>query len=152
MKPIPHDSFCSLWNEIELEIQKRASYKDKGFVLTGTWKNYLKTQEHFKIYLVNGEWVRTNLSSIFGHGGHGYVHEFIPHDELWIDTHHTDCVCRNVSQDKKMSESYRESTIIHEITEYKKMQTGYTFSQAHDLALEAERQAGILEDPYAEVS
>ena len=151
MKPLPHDVDCVMYSEIECEIQNRAPNKDQTLILTGLWKNYLRTQDLFHIYLVDGEWVRTNLSVIFGHGGHGYVHEFIPHAEIWIDTHHWDgCACLNVPQDKSMSEEYKDSTILHEITEYSQMKMGKTFKQAHEQALEAEHQAGILQDSYME--
>lgn len=148
---IPKDKRSKLWSEIEKDVQTRAPKKDKKFNLAGKWKKFLRQEGGFKVYVVRGEWVRNNLSIIFGHGGHGFVHEFITHNEIWIDTHHIDCNCKNVRKDRKMSDSYRDSTTLHEITEYIEMKKGKKFWLAHNLALEAERKAKILPDPYSEV-
>jgi hypothetical protein len=149
---IPIDDREITWAEIEASVASRAENKDSNFKLTGPWKTFRETNDGFHVYIVDGEWVRNNLSIIFGHGGHGYVHEFIPHDEIWIDPHHIECECENVREDRKMSESYIKSTILHEITEYKEMKKGKIFWEAHNIALEAERQAGFLSDPYTEVN
>ncbi len=149
---IPKDQRNKLWSEIEDDVAKRAPKKDRKFKLEGKWKKFLRSQEGFRVYLVDGEWVRTNLSIIFGHGGHGFVHEFIPHNEIWVDNHHpVTCDCKNVRKDRKMSVPYTNSTILHEITEYNKMKKGMKYWPAHNIALEAERKAGILEDPYSEI-
>ncbi len=148
----PPDDREITWPEIEVNVQARAPQKDSGFVLSGLWKKYKEKNSGFKVFSVDGEWVRTNLSIIFGHGGHGFVHEFIPHNEIWIDTHHDDCECLNVREDRKMSKPYTKSTILHEITEYNSMKEGKIFWEAHNIALEAERESGILEDPYTEAT
>lgn len=125
--------------ELNSKIQNTARLKDSGFILTGEWKKFVREEKGFLVYAVDGEWIRNNLSVIFGQGGHGYVHEFIPLDEIWISTHH-----RNRSS---VSKEYFNSTVIHEIKEYKEMKKGRSFWEAHQIALEEERKAGILEDP-----
>ena len=75
-------------SSLESDIQTVAKNKDKTFVLKGPWKKFVRRQDEFRIYAVNGTWVRRNLSVIFRHAGHGIVHEFIPHDEIWTETHH----------------------------------------------------------------
>jgi hypothetical protein len=141
------DTRPKLWSELEAKIQARALNKDLDFILTGPWKNYLREQEGFKVYLVDGEWIRNNISVIFNHGGHGYVHEFIPLDEIWVGTsHHQECNCD--AKKVAVSKKYMESTIIHEITEYRLMANGMQYWQAHNIALDEERKAGFLADPY----
>ncbi len=150
---IPKDKRESLWGKLERDIQLGAKKKDKRFKLAGPWKKFWKKQSGFAVYRVDGEWVGNNLSIIFGHGGHGLVHEFIPHNEIWISTHHPEgCGCKRVRKDRKMSQAYAESTTLHEIVEYKEMKKGKGFWTAHNMALEAEREAGILKDPYTELS
>jgi len=108
---------------MEAEILRRASLKDKKFRLEGKWKTFLRRQDRLRVYQVDGEWIRSNLSVIFGCGGHGYVHEFIPLGEIWVTT------------DNNM-----EHTIIHEITEYRLMEQGMAYEPAHKRAEAAERE------------
>jgi hypothetical protein len=146
------DARDKLWAELELKIQKGSKNKDKNFNLNGKWKKFLRRQGGFKVFSVDGEWIRNNLSVIFGHGGHGYVHEFIPLDEIWIATHHFgDCGCSNVKKDKKVSQQYFDSTTIHEITEFKLMEKGKKYWEAHQLSLQKEIDAGILKNPHREI-
>ncbi|KKQ41892.1 MAG: hypothetical protein US61_C0037G0003 [Parcubacteria group bacterium GW2011_GWE2_37_8] len=136
------------WAEIELDIQKRGNRKDKKFILSGKWKKFVKMQNGFKLFSVDGKWIRNNLSISFNHGGHGLVHEFIPLDEIWVDEYHHNCDCKNVMNGQKVSGAFFESTTIHEITEFKLMRKGMIYWKAHQLALEKEREIGLLIDPY----
>jgi hypothetical protein len=144
-------SRCS--KEIALAIQGRAKNKDKNFILTGKWKRTVGIRDGFKICAVDGEWIRNNISILYGAGGHGYVHEFIPLNEIWVSTRHfPGCGCGNLkSQDQFVSQQYFESTAIHEITESKEMEKGLPFWKAHEVALQMERDVGILKDPHTEV-
>jgi hypothetical protein len=139
--------------EYEKRKRERATNKDVNFLLSGPWKRYVKDEDHFQIFSVDGEWVRNNLSVIFGAGGHGYVHEFIPLSEIWVSSHHYEgCGCDNLkSVDQRVSQQYFDSTIIHEITEFKAMLGGMTFWEAHEIALAKENEIGILKDPHTEV-
>jgi len=138
------DTRSVAWSEIENDVQNRAELKDKNFKLNGEWKKYVETRQGFKVYIVNGKWVRNNLSIIFGHGGHGYVHEFIPNDEIWISSHHyigCDCNLGN----EKISKNYFISCVIHEITEHELMKNkNISYWKAHQMALEKERQLGLI--------
>jgi len=139
---------------LELEIQKRARNKDSNFVLSKLFPEhfeFVRMQSGFKIFRVDVEWVRNNLDPIFTHGGHGFVHSAIPLDEIWIsDRHPEDCVCKNVGLDRKMSESYSNRAIKHEITEFRRMAVGMIFKEAHEEALKEEIAEGCS-DPYSEV-
>ena len=146
------DTRDKFWAVLEAKIQQRAPKKDKKFILAGEWKKFLRQQEEFKIFEVDGAWIRSNLSVIFNHGGHGYVFEFIPMNEIWIGTHHPkDCECKNLRKNRKMSKQYFESTIVHEIIEFKEMKKGIKFWEAHLTALKKELSLGLLKNPYREI-
>jgi len=53
-------------------------------------------------------------------------------------------------KNQKCSKAYFESTIIHEIEEFKRMKKGMKFYHAHQMALKKEREVGLLKDPTAE--
>jgi hypothetical protein len=147
---IPVDERAELWSQLEKKIQDGAGQKDISFRLEGSWKEFLREQEGFRVYLVDGKWVYNNLSVMFSHGGHGLVHEFIPHDEIWISKSHHNCSCKNVYPEKPASSKYIESTILHEIFEYKEMKKGPSYWIAHNMALDKEREAGLTSDPYSD--
>lgn len=153
----PKDNRNRLWPELEADIQSRENKKDKKFVLKGKWKKFIRKQNGFKIYAVNGLWIRNNLSVMFGHGGHGFVHEFIPLDEIWIATHHFHdnkwncCGCKNIKKNQKLSKNYFDSSVIHEITEFNEMKKGKSFWHAHNIALKKELEIGLLIDPDTEI-
>lgn len=121
-------------HELEVEIKKRAPNKDKKFVLNGYWKKFLRKQDGFSVYVVDGEWVRNNLCVLFGMGGHGYVHEFISMNEIWVAAYHKN----GVGARKK----YFETTINHEIIECQQMAQGKGFRKAHKIAIQRD---GYLE-------
>jgi hypothetical protein len=145
------DTRAPFWKKTELNIQKRALKKDKGFVLSGSWKKYVRTQEGVKIFRVDSEWIRNNLLNWWNHGGHGYVCEFIPANEIWVGhTHPVDCSCKCVRKDRKISERYFESTVYHEFTERALMKKGMIYWKAHQIAVEKERELGLLKNAYDE--
>ena len=143
------------WSDLEGAIQKQARKKAKAFVLAGAWKEFLRTHGTYKVFAVDGSWLRANLCVYFGHGGHGLVHEFIPMDEVWVSTHHYDdgdtdlskCNCKRRTKRQKVSKNYFESTLIHEIEEHEQMKKGKPYWEAHNIALEKEREVGLLKDP-----
>ena len=146
---IPKDTRSPFLAELERDIQSRGRKKDSTFRLAGDWKQFLRMERKFEVYIVDGDWVRNNLSVIFGHGGHGLVHEFIPLHEIWVGKQHfVDCACEKRSVRQRMSKAAIESTIVHEIAEYQAMKKGAEYWTAHEMAHEAERVAGFLHDPY----
>jgi len=133
-------NFCET---LEKDIQKRARNKDNEFVLSGKWKKLVCKQDEFSVYAVDGEFIRNNLSTVFGHGGHAFVHEFIPHNEIWVSTYHYhnknyDCGCE-ISVKGKISLDFFREVMNHEITEYKEMAKGKPFWHAHQKANKAEK-------------
>lgn len=147
------------WPLLESEIQARARKKDKKFILTGKWKKFLRNQQGYKIYSVDGSWVRKNLCVYFGHGGHGFVHEFIPLNEIWVATHHVNegnspisqCRCKLKKRGQKLSKNYSTSTVIHEIAECEAMKKGKTFFESHQIAIKAEEKAGLVPGSYTDL-
>lgn len=141
MKKYRRYNFCET---LEKDIQKRAYDKDSKFKLEGTWKVFVRTCKGLKVYAVVGEWVRSNLSVIFGHGGHGYVHEFIPLNEVWIDiehhrNEHYDCGCKR-HKGGKVTENFFNETIKHEVIEFKEMEQDKPYWKAHQIALKKEKE------------
>lgn len=139
------------WAAIELEIQRNGRHKDWFFRPGGDWKTFYMDRYGFKLFVVDVDWVNVNLSIAFGHGGHGMIHEFIPHDEIWVSDLHpsTGCFCKGVI-DRQLSPRFRESTILHEVEEWRWMMEGMPFDQAHQLALKAEMSSSWLKNPYEE--
>jgi hypothetical protein len=133
-------NFCE---DLEKDIQKRADYKDFRFRPKGKWKVFVRTYKGLKVYAVVGEWVRNNLSILMGHGGHGFVHEFIPMNEIWVDIEHYqnklyDCGCNRKSG--KVSEQYFNEVVRHEYAEWEEMAKGKPFWKAHQIALKKEKE------------
>jgi len=147
------------WMDLEEEIQARVPRKDRKFVLSGKWKKFVREDDGFLIFAVNEVWVQTNLCAMFGHGGHGYVHEFIParpHPEIWIATRHYTslggCGCDNLKRKNQfVSREFFDSTVIHEKTEFLGMEKGMSFYEADQVARQAEVQADLLKDPTTEI-
>jgi len=67
----------SFKNPFHIDVPEKVYYR----IYTTVKDNY----EVVKIYLVNREIVRNLYNSRFAEGGHGYVYEWIPKDEVWID-------------------------------------------------------------------
>lgn len=154
---MPHkkDTRDTLWPVLEKEIQARAPRKDRAFMLSGPWKKFVRRQSGYTIFRVNNAWVRNNLCVYFGHGGHALVHEFIPAGEVWISSHHPmgmtpamHCGCVLKKRGQPASRNYFESTVLHEIAECEHMKKGKSYWSAHQHALEVEKKAGLLADPY----
>ncbi|MBI2450701.1 MAG: hypothetical protein HYV47_04180 [Candidatus Nealsonbacteria bacterium] len=146
------------WAIWELQIQQKAKNKD-GHFLASLAKfleirkvlAFIREQDGFEIYRVDTEFIRNNLIADFEHAGHGFVHLLIPMNHIWIGAQHFNgCACKNVREDRRISEKNFESSVIHEITEFKLMEKGMPYGEAHQIALGAERKAGILKDPYIE--
>jgi len=156
---IPKDTRKVTWRQLEKRIQLNTGKKDKSFVLKGKWKKFVRRQKGFKIFSVDGAWIRNNLCVYFDHGGHTFVYEFIPADEIWVTSHHYNkgndslfnCCCKTRKKGQKISKKFFESTFIHEIKEYEEMKKGKSYWKSHNLALEKERQIGLLVDPFCDL-
>ena len=85
------------------------------------YKKEIGKFQDITLYLVKGEEVRNKIAVDFTMGGHGYVYEFVPKDEVWIDD--------------RMSPFDIGCTIIHELIERLiMMRDGLEYSEAHEIA------------------
>jgi len=84
----------------------------------------LKSDHNLKIYLVDGNKVRTMFKTDFVEGGHGYVYNWIPLNEVWIDN--------DIKQDEIKFIAH------HELVERHLMKKGRSYDEAHDTASKKE--------------
>jgi hypothetical protein len=78
-----------------------------------------------KVYLINGEVVRDLYKTDYVEGGHGYVYEWIPLDEIWVDA--------------KVKADEIPVIILHEYLERILMKfKGFPYVRAHNAALKVE--------------
>jgi hypothetical protein len=78
------------------------------------WK---KLENGISVWIVNGRLVRSVFDIDFTEGGHDYVYEFVPENEVWIDD--------------AIVESERGYILLHELHERNRMAKGWPYSQAH---------------------
>ncbi len=71
-------------NDIDSAVRSRWDKKDKHLEIEGLEKKFLGEKDGFRVYEVDGEWIRNNIDVGFGTGGHGLVHSYIPMDEIWV--------------------------------------------------------------------
>lgn len=77
-----------------------------------------KMENGVTVWLVNGRLVRHFLRLMFVEGGHDFVYNFVPHNEVWID--------------EDILASERPYIILHELHERRLMKNGMTYDPAHD--------------------
>ena len=69
------------------------------------------------VWIVNGRLVRSVFDIDFTEGGHDYVYEFVPQNEVWIDD--------------DIEESERGYVLVHELHERNRMARGWPYNKAH---------------------
>ena len=79
------------------------------------WK---KLENGASVWIVNGRLVRSVFDIDFTEGGHDYVYEFVPQNEVWIDD--------------AIEEKERGYVLLHELHERNLMATGWSYNKAHD--------------------
>ena len=87
----------------------------------------LERRDKVTVWLVNGKYVREHFYLDFTQGGHGYVYDFIPLNEVWIDD--------------DLSTDERPYVIAHEFYERALMKEGVTYDTAHTAANVVEKSA-----------
>jgi hypothetical protein len=78
------------------------------------WK---KLENGLSVWIVNGRLVRSVFDIDFTAGGHDYVYEFVPENEVWIDN--------------DIEESERGYVLLHELHERNRMAQALPYSKAH---------------------
>lgn len=104
----------------KISLSKDTNKKEK-FKL----KEMGKLPDNTTVYLVDGEYIRDYINPSFGLGGHGYVYDNIPKNEIWIEN--------------SKSERDRSFTMFHEVFEYTiQKYTKYKYNEAHEHTLKLE--------------
>jgi hypothetical protein len=89
-----------------------------------------------KVWLVDGRLVRSILNIDFTQGGHEYVYEYVPENDVWIDN--------------DINWTERGFVILHELHERNRMEEGLDYEEAHAessaLELSCRRQIDDLHD------
>lgn len=97
------------------------------------YRYYCGEKDGFKIWIVDGVFIRENIFGEFIYGGNDQRYPFVPLNEIWIDN--------------SISAEEFETALAHEICERNLMQNnGMTYFDAHDssLMLELEMRRGFL--------
>jgi hypothetical protein len=78
------------------------------------WK---KLENGLSVWIVDGRLVRSVFYIDFTAGGHDYVYEFVPENEVWVDN--------------DIDEDERPYVLLHELHERNRMAGGWPYSKAH---------------------
>jgi hypothetical protein len=78
------------------------------------WK---KLENGVSIWIVNGRMVRSVFDIDYTEGGHDYVYEFVPENEVWIDD--------------AIIQAERGYVLLHELHERNLMAKGWPYNKAH---------------------
>lgn len=87
---------------------------DPASVHERLWK---KLENGVSVWIVNGRLVRSIYDIDYTEGGHDYVYEFVPENEIWIDD--------------AIIEAERGYILLHELHERNLMAQGLPYSKAH---------------------
>ena len=79
------------------------------------WK---KLKGGLSVWIINGRLVRSTFDIDFTAGGHDYVYEFVPENEVWIDDN--------------IAEVERGYVLFHELHERNRMAAGWDYDKAHN--------------------
>jgi hypothetical protein len=76
-----------------------------------------KLESGISVWIVNGRLVRSVFDIDFTEGGHDYIYEFVPDNEVWIDN--------------DIEEAERPYVLLHELHERDRMAQGWPYNKAH---------------------
>ena len=124
-KGIPYEKTLAEADRVERKERRRAGdvirltqhgqkLPDGRDVHERLWK---KLENGLSIWIVNGSLVRSVFDIDFTEGGHDYVYEFVPENEVWIDD--------------AILEPERSYVLLHELHERSLMASGWSYSKAH---------------------
>lgn len=130
-RDVPYDEAHEAANKAERTNRRRAGdvrkvtgdnkLPDPEQVHVRLWK---KLENSVSVWIVDGRLVRSVFDMDFSEGGHDYVYEFIPENELWIDNSLTD--------------AERPYVLLHELHERNLMATGWDYDRAHEVSSKLE--------------
>lgn len=109
-------------------IARRSSERTETHEAPKDFKTLVKTIDGVKVYRVDGEHVRNEIDVDFSLGGHGYVYDYIPKDEIWVD-------------DVKSQTDF-DKIVLHESVERTTMkEKDIDYESAHKMANRVESEA-----------
>lgn len=122
---VPYDQALVAADKAELAERKRAGdvkrmtkggrLPDAKEVHVRLWK---KLESVVSVWIVDGRLVRSVFDVDFTEGGHDYVYEFVPQNEVWIDN--------------DLEEAERPYVLLHELHERNLMAQGWDYDRAHE--------------------
>ena len=124
-KGVPYDKALVKADQVERRERRRAgdlsrlthhgrTLPDGKDVHERLWQ---KLKKGLSIWIVNGRLVRSVFDIDFTEGGHDYVYEFVPDNEVWIDD--------------AIEEPERGYILLHELHERNRMAEGWAYDKAH---------------------
>ncbi len=123
-KGVPYDQALEAADKAERAERRRAGdvkKMTKGSNLPNPeqvhirlWK---KLETPVSVWIVDGRLVRSVFDVDFTEGGHDYVYEFVPENEVWIDN--------------DLEQAERPYVLLHELHERNLMAQGWDYDRAH---------------------
>lgn len=124
-KGVPYDKALAEADKVERRERRRAGdmrrlthhgkeLPDGKEVHQRLWK---KLENGVSVWIINGRLVRSVFDIDFTEGGHNYVYEFVPENEVWIDD--------------AIEEKERGYVLLHELHEHNRMANGWPYNKAH---------------------
>jgi hypothetical protein len=129
-KGIDYDTAFENGDKIEKRLRKRYEEKKKNHYSKKELLKKLhiklikKYSKKIKVWIVEGDLVRDYFFIDFTEGGHDYVYDFVPKNEVWIDD--------------DLNPKERGFVILHEIHERNLMKKGKDYNSAHKSASKIE--------------
>ena len=124
-KGVPYNDALEKADKIELserrksgdvnKLTKGKNLPDAEKVHVRLWK---KLETPVSVWIVDGRLVRSVFDDDFTEGGHDYVYEFVPQNEVWIDN--------------DLEEIERPYVLLHELHERNLMAKGWDYNRAHE--------------------
>jgi hypothetical protein len=122
---MPYDQALMKADQVERKERRRAGdisrvtrhgqiLPDGKDVHDRLWK---KMENGVSVWIVNGRLVRSVFDIDFTAGGHDYVYEFVPENEVWIDD--------------AIVEPERGYVLLHELHERNRMAAGWPYGKSH---------------------
>jgi hypothetical protein len=130
-KGMPYNDALNAADKAEMAERKKSgdvekltgggSLPDAKKVHVRLWK---KLETPVSVWIVDGRLVRSVFDVDFTEGGHDYVYEFVPQNEVWIDN--------------DLEEAERPYVLLHELHERNLMAQGWDYDRAHEDASKIE--------------
>lgn len=100
--------------DLSLLTHKGQQLPDGHDVHERLWR---RLENGLSVWIVNGRLVRSVFDIDFTEGGHDYIYEFVPQNEVWIDN--------------DLEEPERGYVLLHELHERNRMAAGWTYNKSH---------------------